>query len=71
MATAPGSDAMNALADTLSDRIDELIRAGKAQPLLSTTGSHGALVELAGRVESLEAAIRELARAVEDFPERT
>ena len=58
---------MNALNETLSGRIEELIHAGKAQPLLSTTGSHGALVELAGRVESLEAAIREVALVVESL----
>ena len=56
---------MKALDETLSERVDELIHAGKDRPLLSTTGSHGALVELAGRVESLEEAIREVAVAVE------
>jgi hypothetical protein len=42
-----------------------LIDRGRSQPLLSTTGAHGALVELAGRVEGLEEAIREIALAVE------
>ena len=61
---------MKALDETLSDRVAALIGAGKTQPLLSTTGSHGALVELAGRVEGLEEAIRELALAVEQLAER-
>jgi hypothetical protein len=56
---------MKALDETLSDRVAELIHGGKSEPLLSTIGAHGALVELAGRVEGLEEAIREIALAVE------
>jgi hypothetical protein len=61
---------MKALDETLSERVAELIQAGKTQPLLSTTGAHGALVELAGRVEGLEEAIREIALAVQLLAER-
>jgi hypothetical protein len=44
-----------------------LLHAGKSQELRSTTGSHGALIELAGRVEGLERAVREIAAAVENL----
>jgi hypothetical protein len=56
--------------ETLSKRVNELINGGKAQPLRSTTGSHDALAELASRVEGLEAAIREVAVAVETLAEK-
>ena len=52
---------MNALDETLSDRVDELIRAHRGQRLLSTTGSQTALAELAARIEGLEKAVREIA----------
>lgn len=52
---------MKALDETLYQRVDQLIRAHTGPPLLSTTGSHGALAELASRVEGLEAAVREIA----------
>ena len=61
---------MEALEETLIQRVDELLHSGKSQALLSTTGSHGALIELAGRVEVLEQAIREVAVAVEGLPDR-
>jgi predicted sugar kinase len=56
---------MNALDETLSDRVDELIRAHTGQPLLSTTGSQTALAELAARVEGLEKAVREIALEIQ------
>ena len=61
---------MMALDETLSDRVAELIHGGKTEPLLSTTGAHNALIELAGRVEGLERAIHEIAFAVELLAER-
>ncbi len=61
---------MKALEETLSDRVAELIAGGKTEPLLTTTGAHNALVELARRVEGLEEAIREIALAVELLAER-
>jgi hypothetical protein len=56
---------MNALGETLIERVDGLLDAGKSQELRSTTGSHGALIELCGRVEGLEQAVREVAAEVE------
>jgi hypothetical protein len=53
------------LEDTLSARVDELIRSHKGQRLLSTTGSRGSIEELAARIEGLEQAIREIARDVQ------
>lgn len=61
---------MEALNDTLSHRIDELLHACKSEQLLSTTGSQRALIELAGRVEGLEQALREVTVAVESLLER-
>ena len=61
---------VKAVDETLSDRVAELIRSGKTEPLLSTIGEHGALVELAGRVEGLEEAIREIALADELLAEQ-
>jgi hypothetical protein len=54
------------LEDTLSARVDELIRSHKRQQLLSTTGSRGSIEELAARIEGLEQAIREIARDVQN-----
>jgi predicted sugar kinase len=56
---------MKALDETLSDRVDELIRAHRGQRLLSTTGSQAALAELAARTEGLEKAVREIAIEVQ------
>jgi len=56
---------MEALDQTLAERIEEVILAHRGQPLLSTTGSHVALAELVSRTEGLEAAVRELAAEVE------
>jgi hypothetical protein len=54
------------LEDTLSARVDELIRSHKGRRLLSTTGSRGSIEELAARIEGLEQAIREIARDVQE-----
>jgi predicted sugar kinase len=56
---------MKALDETLSDRVDELIRAHRGERLLSTTGSQAALAELAARTEGLEKAVREIAIEVQ------
>jgi predicted sugar kinase len=56
---------MKALDETLSDRVDDLIRAHRGQQLLSTTGSQTALAELAARMEGLEKAVREIAVEVQ------
>ena len=61
---------MEALDQTLAERIEELIRAHTGQPLLSTTGSHSALAELVSRTEGLEKAVRELAAEVQRLAER-
>ena len=61
---------MEALNEPLSGRIDELLHACKSERLLSTTGSQRALIELAGRVEGLEQALREVTVAVEALLER-
>ena len=56
---------MKTLDETLSERVDDLIREHTGSPLLSTTGSQGALAELALRLEGLEAVVREIALEVE------
>jgi hypothetical protein len=56
---------METLAETLSQRVDELIRTHKSEKLLSTTGSQAALAELAARTEGLEQAIREIALEIQ------
>jgi anti-sigma factor RsiW len=56
---------MKALDETLSDRVDDLIRAHRRQRLLSTTGSQTALAELAARMEGLEKAVREIALEIQ------
>jgi predicted sugar kinase len=56
---------MKALDETLSDRVDDLIRTHRRQRLLSTTGSQTALAELAARMEGLEKAVREIALEIQ------
>ena len=52
--------------ETLSDRVDNLIRSHKCvQPLLATTTTHETIRELIARSEGLEKAVREIAREVE------
>ena len=59
---------MNTPNDTLSDRVRELVRSTeKHSPILSTTGTRAAIESLAGRVETLEQAVREIAAAVEEL----
>ena len=55
--------------ETLSGRVEVLIRAHK-HPLLSTTGTHGAITEVVERIEGLERAIVEIAREVEQLAAR-
>ncbi len=52
--------------ETLSERVDNLIRLHRAeQPLLATTTTYESIRELIARCEGLELAIREIAREVE------
>jgi len=56
--------------DTLIERVDKLVRAGKAprewgSPFLSTTPTSLAARELAAQVEALENAVREIAVEVQ------
>ena len=57
----------NLLDETLCERVDELIRSHKCEPLLSTTGSRALIAELAARSQGLEEAIREIALEVQDI----
>ena len=57
---------MEAVYETLSERVDELIGAHKGS-LLSTTGTHAAIRELIVRGEGLEKAIREIAVDVQEL----
>jgi hypothetical protein len=52
------------LTDTLTERVDKLVHAGR-QPLLSTTSATVAVGELATRIEALENAVQEIAREVQ------
>ena len=56
-------DRLETLTDTLIERIDNLIEAGK-EPLLTTTTTSVAIRELAARNEALEDAVREIALEV-------
>ena len=56
----------NLLDETLCERVDELLRSHKREPLLSTTGSRAFIAELAVRSEALEEAIREIALEVQE-----
>jgi hypothetical protein len=58
------SGPLQTLTDTLIERVDRLVQAGKA-PLLSTTPTSLAVRELVGRSEALEHAVREIARDVQ------
>jgi hypothetical protein len=49
----------------LRDRVDEVIRAHKAEPIRSTTGTRAAIEELARRYVGLEMAVREIALEVQ------
>ena len=54
---------MQSLTETLSQRVERLVRANRT-PVLSTTPPSVALAELASRIEALEDALLELARHV-------
>ena len=56
----------NLLDETLCERVDELLRTHKREPLLSTTGSRAFIAELAARSDGLEEAIREIALEVQE-----
>jgi predicted sugar kinase len=56
---------METLAESLSGRVDELIRSHRGQPLLSTTEMQVAIGELIARTEGIEKAVREVALEVE------
>ena len=55
---------LGTMADTLVERVDTLVRAGK-EPLLSTTPASVAIRELLLRTEALERAVREIALEVQ------
>ena len=59
-------DRLETLTDTLIERVDSLIEAG-AEPLLTTTPTSVAIRELAGRIEALQDAVREIAREVQEL----
>jgi hypothetical protein len=54
---------MQSMTETLSERVERLVRANRT-PVLSTTPPSVALAELASRIEALEDALLELARNV-------
>jgi len=55
---------LETLTDTLIERVDKLVQAGK-EPLLSTTPTSLAIQELIARSEALENAVREIALEVQ------
>jgi hypothetical protein len=64
------SGVVNTLADTLIERVDNLVqankpRAGWGNPKLSTTPTSVAIEALAAQIEALEQAVREIALEVE------
>ena len=61
---------MAELSDTLSNRVEELIRPHRrTERILSTTGTRAALESLVVRTEALEEAVRELTEAVRGIAE--
>jgi hypothetical protein len=60
---------MEFLTDTLTERVDRIVRAGKA-PLLSTTPTPSAIQHLVERNEALEVAVLEIAAEVQRLSER-
>jgi hypothetical protein len=55
---------LETLTDTLIERVDKLVDAGK-EPILSTTPTSLAIRELLHRTDALETAVREITREVE------
>jgi hypothetical protein len=61
---AENSATLEALTDTLTERVDNLVQANK-RPIQSTTPTTDAIGELAARTEALEKALREIALEVQ------
>jgi hypothetical protein len=61
---------LEALTDTLIERVDKLVQASK-RPLLSTTPDSVAVRELAAEVHALENAVREIALEVQKLSARS
>jgi hypothetical protein len=57
---------MEAVYETVCERVDELISAYKG-PLLMSTGTRAAVEELIARSEGLEKALREIALEVQEL----
>jgi len=57
---------MGATAESLNERVDELIQSHKHEALRSTTGTRAAIAELMWRIVGLEEAIHEVALEIED-----
>jgi len=55
---------LGSLTDTLIERVDTLVRAGK-EPIFSTTPTTVVVGELIARTEALEKAVREIALEVQ------
>ena len=66
---------MQALTDTLTERVDKLVQPGErppewGNPRLSTTPTSVAVRELAARTEALEDAVRVIALEVQKLSEQ-
>jgi hypothetical protein len=57
---------MEGVCETLAERVEVLIAAHK-NPLLTTSGTHGAITEILERIEGLENALREIALEVQEI----
>jgi hypothetical protein len=69
---APLETMTDSLTDTLTERVDKLVQAGKTplewgSPLLSVTPTGIAVQQLAEQVEALERAVREIALEVQNL----
>ena len=61
---------MTDLSDTLSGRVEELVRPPqRLDPILFTTGTRAAVASLVARTEALEEAVRELQEMVRAITE--
>ena len=60
---------LESLTETLIERVDKLVQAGK-EPLLSTTATSLAIRELVARSEALENAVRAIALEVQKLSEQ-
>lgn len=56
---------MGTTAASLYERVREVIRSHKREPLLSTTGTRAAIAELMSRIVGLEEAIHEIALEIQ------